>query len=250
MKVVSGIGRRLERLRPRKGTAFLTYIDIEAKVASQGEGAGMAVGHDAEYRFHEITSADDPELTFAPAWQRRLCETHMATGEWYCLVAYETDSGAKVGHVWATTASTRGVLNGVFDVRLAPDEVYVWDLFIDPGHRRLGLSQAMGWALIHTFDSRRKRWGLTHVVYENAPSILWHHVFGFSWMQVFNYVQVGDRVWWKIPFSTCPSFGPLSRRGRHAMAEPPDPFGGALVPSPDRGITREQIRSLRHRVAS
>jgi GNAT superfamily N-acetyltransferase len=249
VKVVSGIGRRLGRLRPHKGTAFLTYIDIPAKLARAGEGEGVAVGEDAEYRFHEITSADDPELAFAPGWQRRLCRTHMATGEWYCLVAYETATGAKVGHVWATTASTRGLLNGVVDVRLAPDEVYVWDLFIDPAHRRLGLSQAMGWALIHTFAARQKRWGLTHVLYENAPSIMWHHVFGFAWMQVFNYIHIGDRIWWKIPFATCPSFGPLSRHGRHDSAQPGDPFGGALVPSSDQGITREQIRSLRRRAS-
>jgi hypothetical protein len=71
-------------------------------------------------------------------------------------------------------------------------------------------------------------------------------MFGFSWLQLFNYVQIGDRFFVKVPFSACPAFGPLSRRGRHSMADPPDPFGGALLPS-DGTVTRDQIRSLRQR---
>jgi hypothetical protein len=246
MNVVTGIKRRLANLRPRMRTAYLTYISVDAKAATAGKGEGVSTGEDAEYRFHEITSADDPALSFAPRWQRRMCRTHMPTGAWYCLVAYDAATGDKVGHVWSTTTSSNGLFNGVANVKLYPDEVYVWDLYIDPGHRGLGLSQAMGWALIRTYAARDKHWGFTHVVYDNAPSILWHHMFGFSWMQLFNYVQIGDRITWKLPFATCPSFGPLSRHGRHSSPDAPDPFGGSLLPS-DGTVTREQIRALRRR---
>jgi L-amino acid N-acyltransferase YncA len=228
------------------GTAYLTYISAQAKMTTAGTGEGVATGDEEEYRFHEITSPDDPALAFAPRWQRRLCRTHMPTGAWYCLVAYEAASGKKVGHIWSTTTSSKGLFNGVVNVKLFPDEVYVWDLYIDPSHRRLGLSQAMGWALIRSYDARGKRYGLTHVLYENAPSVLWHHMFGFSWLQLFNYIQIGDRIWWKVPFATCPTFGPLSRDGRHSLPHPPDPFGGSLLPS-DGTVTRDQIRSLRQR---
>jgi ribosomal protein S18 acetylase RimI-like enzyme len=229
------------------GTAYLTYISGPAKMETAGQGEGVATGEEEEYRFHEITSADDPALAFAPSWQRRLCQTHMPTGEWYCLVAYEASTGQKVGHVWCTTTSSKGLLNGMVNIKLHPDEVYVWDLYIDPSHRRLGLSQAMGWALVRTMVARGKRYGLTHVLYENAASILWHHMFGFSWVQLFNYIEIGDRIWWKVPFGACPAFGPLSRHGRHSMPDPPEPFGGSLLPSADHTVTRDQIRSLRQR---
>jgi GNAT superfamily N-acetyltransferase len=228
------------------GTAYLTYIPALEKLETAGTGEGVATGEDEAYRFHEITSPDDPELAFAPQWLRRKCQTHMPSGEWYCLVAYEVATGEKVGHVWTTTVSSRGLFNGVVNVKLCPDEVYVWDLYVDPSHRGLGLSQAMGWALVRGFTDRGKAYGITHVLYENAPSILWHHMFGFFWVQLFNYIQIGDRIWWKVPFGTCPRFGPLSKRGRHSMTDPPDPFGGSLLPS-DGSVTREQIRSLRQR---
>jgi ribosomal protein S18 acetylase RimI-like enzyme len=246
VRVLEAGRRRLEKLRPRTGTAYLTYISIHQKLETAGKGEGVATGEGAEYRFHEITSPDDPALAFAPRWQRRLCRVHMPTGAWYCLVAYEAATGKKVGHVWSTTVSQNGLLNGMVNVKLHPDEVYVWDLYIDPSHRQLGLSQAMGWALIRSYAAREKRYGLTHVLYENAPSILWHHMFGFSWLQLFNYVQIGDRICVKVPFSACPAFGPLSRRGRHSLPDSPDPFGGALLPS-DGTVTRDQIRSLRQR---
>ncbi len=229
------------------GTAYLTYINIPEKLTQIGALEAEAEPGTETYRFHEITSADDPELAFAPAWQRRLCATHMASGAWYCLVAYERETGRKVAHVWTTTETTRGLLNGVMNLKLAPDEVYVWDLFIDASHRGLGLGQSLGRALIRTFDARGKRWGLTHVLYDNAPSILWHHMFGFSWMQLFNYIKIGDRIWLKVPYAECPRFGPLSPQGRHSMAEPDDPFGGALVPAADAPVTRLTIKGLRRR---
>jgi GNAT superfamily N-acetyltransferase len=224
-------------------TAFVTYIDIPGKL---GQLAALDPST-SRYRFHEITSSADPMLGFAPHWQRRLCRTHMDAGFWYCLVAVDPETDAKVGHVWTTTESANGRLNGMLDVRLAPDEVYVWDLFIDPAHRNLVLSQEMGEALIRTFEARGKRWGLTHVRYDNAASVMWHHLFGFDAAQVVNFVQVGDRLLQKLPFGESPRFGPVSRRGRHSTLDPADPFGLSFVPSPDHQLDRAALRGLRRR---
>jgi GNAT superfamily N-acetyltransferase len=235
-------------VRPQVSTAFLTYIDIATKLTQmEEEDAARREERVERYRFHEITSAADPELDFAPAWQREMCKTEMATGAWYCLVAYDGETGEKVGHVWATTESTRGLRNGIMDVTLAPDEAYVWDLFIDPAHRRMVLSQEIGHALIRTFHSRGKRWGLTHVLFDNAASVLWHHMFGFNVAQLFNFVKIGDRILWKVPLGESPRYGPLSSDGRHAQPDPPDPFGLSFVPAADPQLDRSQIRGMRRR---
>jgi ribosomal protein S18 acetylase RimI-like enzyme len=229
-------------------TAFLSYIDIHAKLEQmRAEEADHRESTEDRYRFHEIVSADDPELAFAPRWQRRLCRTEMDRGAWYCLVAHDLATGTKVGHVWSTTESASGLRNGIANVRLAPDEVYVWDLYIDPAHRNLVLSQEIGRALIRTFDARGKRWGLTHVLFDNAASVMWHHLFGFDVAQLVNFVRIGERVLWKVPFGESPRFGPLSRAGRHSLDDPPDPFGLSFVPSPEHQLQRAQLRGLRRR---
>jgi len=209
--------------KPEMGTAFLTYIEMAPNVGREFETS-------PQYRLSEVTAADDPAFDLMPRWQAALARDLVVAGRWCHLVAYDTETGDKVGHVWVTLESTSGLANGVMNVRLRHDEAYVFDLFIDPRHRRAALGNAMGQWLIQTFESRGVAWGLTHVMYDNAASVMWHHMFGFNWMQVFNYVHIGDRIWWKVPFGECPRFGPLSRRGRHSMAEPPDPFGGALIP--------------------
>ncbi|HKY14735.1 MAG TPA: GNAT family N-acetyltransferase [Microthrixaceae bacterium] len=250
--VVEGIRTRLARLRPshlrpRISTAYLTYMVVaERQERIRLDDGSTAPDGTGPYRFHEITSADDPVLSFAPRWQRRLCRKGMANG-WYCLVAFDRETGAKVGHVWATSESTRGIANGIMNVQLAPDEVYVWDLFIDPAHRQLALSQEMANALVRTFDARGARYGLSHVLYENSASILWHHLFGCAVLQTFNFVHIGERILWKVPLAECPRYGPLSRHGRHSESDPAPCFGAALLPSPDLAITREQLRALRRR---
>ena len=98
----------------------------------------------------------------------------------------------------------------------------------------------MGWALIRSYDARGKRFGLTHVLYENASSVLWHHLFGFSWLQLFNYIQIGDRIWWKVPFATCPAvrsaltrWAPLVARPAGSVRRLAPPFRRHGHPRPD-----------------
>lgn len=222
---------RLERmvstvrgLLPRLESAYVTSISLEA----HGDRAFEAPDN---YRMIEIASADDPMLSWAPQWQRHLAAGPMERGEWMCLVAKDEDhDGLQVGHVWLTLASTRSVGNGMLNVNLRDDEAYVWDLFIHPEHRRESLGNAMGQALIDTLIPRGIKWGYTHVLMENPSSVIWHHMFGFDVAQTVNCVNIGDRYWWKIPFSAAPRFGPLSRHGRHDQQPPADPMGSGLLP--------------------
>jgi ribosomal protein S18 acetylase RimI-like enzyme len=228
---VGAISRYLQRmpqptgaLRPQLSTAYVTYIKLEGHV-----GRSFDTGNN--YRFHEVTSADDPALAFAPRWQRRMAAGPLERGEWTCLVAHDTDlDDLRVGHVWSTFVSTYRRGNGMLNVRLAPGEVYVWDLFIHPDHRRESLGNAMGQALIESFEPRGVEWGYTHVLADNTSSVIWHHMFGFNVAQVVNCVNVGERFWWKVPLSAAPRFGPLCRQGRHNSYPAPDPMGPGLLP--------------------
>jgi ribosomal protein S18 acetylase RimI-like enzyme len=207
--------------RPRIGTAFLTYLHL----------ADHTVPHDTggRYRFHEITSGSDPMLArFAPRWQQRLTRRLLDEGAWYALVALDGDEVA--AHVWVASRTVKGRFNGVVDLRLAEDEAYAFDLYIRPGHRRASLGNEMGDRLIRTFKARGIEWAYTHVLFDNPGSVIWHHTFGYNWVQIFNYLTIGPRIWWRLPFGTCPRFGPMSRRGRHSTASPEAPFGGAMLP--------------------
>ncbi|MGI9576708.1 MAG: GNAT family N-acetyltransferase [Microthrixaceae bacterium] len=220
----SRLGASLRGLRPQMRSAYVTSIGLDAHL-------GRVFDTPDHYQMTEIISADDPRLSWAPRWQRRLAAGPMERGEWVCLVANDKElDGLRVGHVWVTFASTRSLGNGMLNVNLRDDEAYVWDLFIHPEHRRESLGNAMGQALIDTFGPRGVKWGYTHVLMNNSSSVIWHHMFGFDAAQTVNCVNIGDRFWWKLPFSAAPRFGPLSRHGRHDQDPPQDPMGSGLLP--------------------
>lgn len=211
-------------LRPRLESAYVTSISLQAHGDRRFKAA-------KNYEMTEVVTADDPKLSWAPRWQRRIAAGPMERGQWMCLVANDKDlDGLQVGHVWVTFATTRSVGNGMLNVNLRGDEAYVWDLFIHPEHRRESLGNAMGQALIDAFIPRGINWGYTHVLMDNSSSVIWHHMFGFDAVQTVNCVNVGDRYWWKVPFSASPRIGPLSRHGRHDEHPPQDPMGSGLLP--------------------
>jgi GNAT superfamily N-acetyltransferase len=223
MALAERVKRRVMSYKPEIGSVFITYIPVPQLA---GRFPPTADGY--EIRF--VDSADDPAIQDLPSWQKPLARKHIGDGSWAYLLATELATDKKVGHVWVALASPKGIANGMLNVKLAPGEVYVFDLFIDPEHRRASLGNAMGQQLIETFTVRGIEWGLTQVVYDNMPSVMWHHMFGFNWMQVGNYLRFGDRYWLKIPFSESPRYGPLSKRGRHSEDHPGPPFGGSFLP--------------------
>lgn len=218
------VKEKVQGLRPRLTSAYVTYFHLPDRI-------GRRFDVPSNYRFKLASDIADPDMAFAPRWQRRLAAGPMARGEWFCLLAFDDDlGGTKVGHVWVTTATSIGLGNGMLNVRLRPDEGYVWDLYIEPEHRKLKLGNAMGQVLVDTFIEQDIKYGYTHVLCDNGPSVMWHHMFGLNGSQTVNCVHIGERYWWKVPFSACPRFGPLSRHGRHDTDPPPDLLGFGLLP--------------------
>jgi hypothetical protein len=222
MRVRERASQLLQEYRPRIGTAFLTFLDIdgvEPPEVDLPEGLSSRT----------ITSSTDPLLArFSPRWQRRLAAPRLDSGDWYVLVIL--DGERLIGHFWASMVSTRGLFDGVLNVNVGPDEAYGFDLYLDPEYRRGKIGNFVAHTTIMSLRERNVKVGYTHVLFDNAPSIFWHHGVGFNWVQVVNYVNFGPRIWWKIPFSASPRYGPLSRRGRFDEDDPQMPFGSSMLP--------------------
>jgi L-amino acid N-acyltransferase YncA len=222
MRIREKFGSLLEEYRPRVGTAFLTALDIDGV---EPPDVDLPEGFTSRI----ITSGDDPLLlTFSPSWQRRMAAERLDSGDWYVLVILDGDK--LIGHFWASMISTKGLFNGVIDVNVGADEAYGFDLYLHPDYRRGKIGNFVANSTIMSLRERNVKVGYTHVLFDNAPSIFWHHGVGFNWVQVFNYVNIGPRIWWKIPFSASPRYGPLSRKGRFNDKNPQMPFGSSMLP--------------------
>jgi ribosomal protein S18 acetylase RimI-like enzyme len=224
MALGAKIRRVVEDYKPSVGTAFFNYLDL---VATEPEPVELAAGFHAEY----VESSSDPMFArVVPRWQRRLAAPRLDSGDWYLMVLLDDDK--VFGHFWVALRHTRGWFQGFPRVHLSDrgDEAYGFDLYLEPEYRRGAVGQYVAYLTITSLRDRGVSIGYTHVLHDNVPSIFWHHGVGFNWVQTFNYLNIGPRIWWKIPFSESPRHGPLSRRGRHTERDPQMPFGGSYFP--------------------
>ncbi len=210
--------------KPKVGSGYVTYIDLPLTTPDKVE-----LGE--EYSHVVVESGDHPLVPkITPRWQRRMAIEKLDRGDWYALVLLYNDD--VIGHFWLASASTKGLFNGVMNLTVIPgEEVYGFDLFLHPDHRRGKIGNFVAWHTITLLQDRGYRYGYTHVLSDNVPSIFWHHGVGFNIYQSFNYINIGPRIWWKLPFSETPMYGPLSRKGRFNDPDPPDAFGGSFFPS-------------------
>ncbi len=219
----SRVRAKLADYKPTIGSAYLTYMDLDAT-----DPPGVEV--DPSYSHALIESSDHPLFhSFATPSMRKVAAPRVDAGDWYAIVILVDDE--VVGHAWFATRSERGLFSGVMNVRLRPEEAYGFDLFIKPEHRRGSLGSYMADIGIPDLKRRGFRYGYTHLLYENIPSMFWHHTTGFNLLQTYNYLRIGPRILWKVPFSETPRYGPISRRGRHNDPERKEPFGGSLFPT-------------------
>jgi hypothetical protein len=154
--------------------------------------------------------------------------------------------GEVVARLWMTETSERRLFTGNPRIRLAPREIYFFDLYIEPEHRRGGLAWTMADVMFQILDPsiNPHDYCYSFVVIENAPSFMWHHSIGFNILQSVSLFEFGPRIKWKIPFSDMPRFGPLSKKGR--FTDPVELFGPSILPhdvppisdDPEERITR------------
>jgi hypothetical protein len=226
MPSVGGIKRRLTNLKPHVQSAFIVYVTPRKSPVTERV--------EDEFEVREVTSADDPLLPKVCApWQLPWARQQMRNGTLEVIVALK--DGVPIGRIWESTAASHPALfSGVPRVKLAKDEFFMYDLFVEREYRRSNIGMTMADYFFRRYDPDKigdsVKYGYGFISYENAPSILWHHSIGFNVVQTINYLSIGDRIKWRIPFSDVPRFGPMSRKGRHTDPET-ELFGTGLLPN-------------------
>lgn len=221
MASIEGLKRRIQEYRPHVQSAFIVYLTPRPSPVEEV---------DESFEIRTVTSPDDPLLArICEPWQLKVARESLAKGEWDILVALK--DGEPIGRIWETFATERRWFAGIPRIRLADDEFFMFDLFVTREYRRSNIGMTMADYFFRKYPpgETNVKYGYGFISYENAPSILWHYSIGFNIAQTINYLAVGPRIKWRIPFSDNPRFGPLSRRGRHT-----DPskelFGTSLFP--------------------
>ena len=223
MASIEGIKRRLKEYRPHVQSAFIVYVTPRKSVPEEGE---------QEFEIVQVTRPDDPLLgKITEKWQLPMAKASLAKGDLRVIVALK--DGEPIGRIWEINASERRLFSGIPRVRLAARESFMFDLFVEREYRRSNIGSAMAEYFFRLYsddgpDSIDYVYGF--ISYENSPSILWHWSIGFNIVQTINYLAVGPRIKWKIPYSDMPRFGPMSRKGRHTDPDK-ELFGTSLFPN-------------------
>jgi hypothetical protein len=226
MPSLGGIKKRIVGLKPHVQSAFIVYVTPRKSPAADRV--------DDEFQVVEVTSPDDPLLDRISAkWQRPWAREQLAAGTLTIIVA--TKDGEPIGRIWESVALAHpSLFSGVPRVKLAKDEFFMFDLFVEREYRRSNIGMTMADYFFQRYDPEKPgndaKYGYGFISYENGPSILWHHSIGFNVVQTINYLSIGDRIKWRIPFSDVPRFGPMSRKGRHTDPET-ELFGTGLLPN-------------------
>ena len=179
-----------------------------------------------------VTGPDDPIVEKITAkWQLTGAKQALAEGKWRIMVAVE---GRRAGgaHLGGAGLRASNVRRGA--ARAARhDEAFMFDLFVEREYRRSNIGMTMAALLLLALRPGRHtriKYVYGFISYENAPSILWHFSVGFNIVQTINYLAIGPRIKWKIPFSDNPRFGPMSNKGRYNDPEK-ELFGTSLMPN-------------------
>jgi GNAT superfamily N-acetyltransferase len=130
-----------------------------------------------------------------------------------------TVGGRFAGWMWLSRVSHRDPWSGL-RFRLAPDEAYVYAMWVEPEFRPLGV----GAMLMATQLSEVQRAGDVSRVYGWVDSnnremqLLTRMVFGFVQVQTVRRARLLHLTGVQVPRSDEPRFGPVSRAGRHSRA--------------------------------
>jgi len=222
MASVEGLKKKIKAMKPKVQSAFVVYVTPRESPVEEV---------DETFEVVEVTTPTDPLVDqIVLPWQRPYARKMLAERRGRIIVA--TVEGKPIGRIWEIFTTERALFAGVPRVKLAPNETFMFDLFVEREYRRSNIGMTMADYFFKLYDPETTKatniYGF--VSYENAASIMWHYSIGFNIVQTMNYLQIGDRVKWKIPFSDMPRFGPMSRKGVHSDPEK-QLFGTSLFPN-------------------
>ena len=123
--------------------------------------------------------------------------------------------GRFVGEIWLSRVTHRDPYSGLL-IRLADDEAYAYALWVDPAVRPQGVAALL---MVSMLRDVRDDPALTRVYgwvdSRNRESQMLLRLLGFTQVQTVKRLHVLHRFGRPVPRSVKPSFGPLSRAGRH-----------------------------------
>ena len=222
MASIEGLKRRITALKPKVQSAFIVYLTPRESPVKEV---------DDEFQVVVVDSSSDPLFAqVAPPWLRKEAAPSLDNKDWRIIVALK--DGRPIGRIWEVLKTDRRFFAGIPRMRLAPDETLMFDLFVEREYRRsnIGMTMADWFFRYYSPEITKVQYVYGFISYENAASILWHYSIGFNIAQTVNYLSIGDRIKWRIPFSDVPRFGPLSRKGRHSEPDK-ELFGTSLFPN-------------------
>lgn len=223
MASIAGLKRRLGEFRPRIVPTFVPYLT--PRPSPVGE-----IDEDLEIIL--IDDPDHPVLEkLVTGRQLKVTRKLIRAGTLRVMVGLK--DGEPIARIWESTASVKGFFDGIPRIKLAPDETFMFDLFVAPEYRRGAVAHTMADSYFRMYPpgAGKVNYVYSDLYYDNAPSVLWHHATGFQIAQTVNMLHIGPgpMIKWRIPFSDMPRFGPMSRRGRHTDPSK-EVFGPPLLP--------------------
>jgi len=223
MASLEGLKRRAKSYKPHVQSAFIVYVTPRKSPITEV---------DDQFDVVELTEPNDPLLDqITQPWQRKGARKMLAAKR--CRVIVALVDGKPIGRIWEINASETAYFSGIPRVKLAQDETFLFDLFVEREYRRSNIGMTMADYFFKMYDpdhGDKVSYVYGFVSYENSPSIMWHYSIGFNIVQTINYLAIGDRIKWKIPLSDNPRFGIMSRAGRHTDPDK-ELFGTSLFPN-------------------
>lgn len=172
-----------------------------------------------DLRIVEVKPGADWQAVVPPERRRstRPFERRGDTG----FVAFSGDQF--VGWVWISRRTHRDPWSGLH-IKLARDEAYAYALWVEPEVRPKGVARAL---MVQMLQSVAADPALTRVYgwvdRRNRESQLLLRLLGFKDVQTVRRAHLLHRRGRRVPGSSRPAFGPLSRQGRHRTTTTTEP---------------------------
>jgi hypothetical protein len=172
-----------------------------------------------DFGFKVVYDPDDPHLAqLEPRHRLDKLRSPMAQGL-FAILAIHQPTDRAIGKIWVVTHTpARGDWRyGIPAIRLARDECYLLDLWIEKEYRRQAIAMTMVYELSAYADSAMDhfRWVYCTAHKDNTASRQLFELFFGLWC-----VQQVTTVDWRgctvvLPRTDKPRFGPFSKQGRH-----------------------------------
>lgn len=211
----------LDKVKERIGERLPEVSECAVVVRPLPLIADEIISSGDDYEFKLVLDPTDRHLVaLEPARRLELMRGGFARGVVVILAIHKPTDRA-IGKMWLATQSPlpEDAKAGMLPIRLARDEVFLFDLWVHEDFRReaVGITMAyeMGAAVDEYFPEKRWVYGYAHTDNEASMNLMWL-VYGMWTVQTVKEYQLGERRVGIVPGSDTPKFGPFSTRGRHS----------------------------------